>query len=96
MNQSKMKAEFPNISKSLEMYNRAKKLMHPITQTLAKGPGQFTYGVSPVYVERGKGSKLWDVDGNEYLDYCMGIGPIRLCESFKILVADWRSSGACR
>jgi glutamate-1-semialdehyde aminotransferase len=78
MNQSKMKAEFPNISKSLEMYNRAKKLMHPITQTLAKGPGQFTYGVSPVYVERGKGSKLWDVDGNEYLDYCMGIGPISL------------------
>ena len=78
MNQSKMKAEFPNISKSLEMYNRAKKLMHPITQTLAKWPGQFTYGVSPVYVERGKGSKLWDVDGNEYLDYCMGIGPISL------------------
>jgi len=78
MNQSKMKAEFPNISKSLEMYNRAKKLMHPITQTLAKGPGQFTYGVSPIYVERGKGSKLWDVDGNEYLDYCMGIGPISL------------------
>jgi glutamate-1-semialdehyde aminotransferase len=78
MNQSKMKAEFPNIAKSLEMYDRAKKLMHPITQTLAKGPGQFTYGVSPVYVERAKGSKIWDVDGNEYLDYCMGIGPISL------------------
>lgn len=77
-NQSKMKAEFPNISKSLEMYHRAKKLMHPITQTLAKGPGQFTYGVSPVYVERAQGSKIWDVDGNEYLDYCMGIGPISL------------------
>lgn len=78
MNQSKMKAEFPNISKSLEMYDRAKKLMHPITQTLAKGPGQFTFGVSPIYVERAKGSKIWDVDGNEYLDYCMGIGPISL------------------
>lgn len=78
MNQSKMKSEYPNISKSLEMYDRAKKLMHPITQTLAKGPGQFTYGVSPVYVERAKGSKIWDVDGNEYLDYCMGIGPISL------------------
>jgi glutamate-1-semialdehyde 2,1-aminomutase len=77
-NQSKMKAEFPNISKSLEMYDRAKKLMHPITQTLAKGPGQFTFGVSPIYVERAKGSKIWDVDGNEYLDYCMGIGPISL------------------
>ena len=78
MNQSKIKAALPNISKSLEMYERAKKLMHPITQTLAKGPGQFTFGVSPVYVERAKGSKIWDVDGNEYLDYCMGIGPISL------------------
>ena len=77
-NQSKMKAEFPNISQSLAMYDRAKKLMHPITQTLAKGPGQFSFGVSPVYVERAKGSKIWDVDGNEYLDYCMGIGPISL------------------
>jgi glutamate-1-semialdehyde 2,1-aminomutase len=78
MNSSKMKSELPNITKSLEMYHRAKKLMHPITQTLAKGPGQFTLGVSPVYVEKAKGSKIWDVDGNEYLDYCMGIGPISL------------------
>ncbi len=78
MNNSQMKSEFPNISKSLEMYDRAKRLMHPITQTLAKGPGQFTFGVSPIYVERAKGSKIWDVDGNEYLDYCMGIGPISL------------------
>lgn len=78
MNQPKMKSEFPTITKSLEMYQRAKKLMHPITQTLAKGPGQFTLGVSPVYVEKAKGSKIWDVDGNEYLDYCMGIGPISL------------------
>ena len=78
MNNSQMKSEFPTITKSLEMYERAKKLMHPITQTLAKGPGQFTFGVSPVYVEKAKGSKIWDVDGNEYLDYCMGIGPISL------------------
>lgn len=73
-----MNSQFPNITKSLEMYQRAKKLMHPITQTLAKGPGQFTFGVSPIYVEKAKGSKIWDVDGNEYLDYCMGIGPISL------------------
>lgn len=78
MNSTKMKSELPNISQSMAMYHRAKKLMHPITQTLAKGPGQFTFGVSPIYVERAKGSKIWDVDGNEYLDYGMGIGPISL------------------
>ncbi|MCU0329126.1 MAG: aminotransferase class III-fold pyridoxal phosphate-dependent enzyme [Chitinophagales bacterium] len=73
-----MRAEFPKIEKSLELYHRAKKLMHPITQTLAKGPGQFTFGVSPIYVESAKGARITDVDGNEYLDYCMGIGPISL------------------
>lgn len=78
MNQSNIKAEFPNISKSLELYEVGKKRMHPPTQTLAKGPGQFTFGVSPIYLESGKGSKVTDVDGNEYLDYCMGIGPVSL------------------
>lgn len=78
MSDSLSQANFPKIDQSLEMYERAVKLMHPITQTLAKGPGQFTFGVSPIYVERAKGSKIWDVDGNEYLDYCMGIGPISL------------------
>jgi glutamate-1-semialdehyde 2,1-aminomutase len=28
----------------------------------------------PVYVERGSGSKVWDVDGNEYLDFHNGFG----------------------
>ena len=78
-----MKNQLPNITKSTEMYHRAKKLMHPITQTLAKGPGQFTFGVSPVYVESAKGARITDVDGNEYLDYCMGIGPISLGYAYK-------------
>jgi len=29
----------------------------------------------PLYFSCGKGSKLWDVDGNEYLDYSLGWGP---------------------
>jgi glutamate-1-semialdehyde 2,1-aminomutase len=27
-----------------------------------------------VYVERGKGNRLWDIDGNEYIDYHLGYG----------------------
>ena len=30
----------------------------------------------PFFVEKAKGSKLYDVDGNEYIDYCLGYGPI--------------------
>ncbi len=29
----------------------------------------------PIFFERGHGSKLWDVDGNEYIDYVLGWGP---------------------
>jgi len=28
-----------------------------------------------VFMERGKGARLWDVDGNEYVDYTAGFGP---------------------
>ena len=68
----------PNISRSQEILAKAQKIMHPVTQTLAKGPGQYSRGVAPVYLERGKGSHVWDVDGNEFIDYNMGIGPISL------------------
>ncbi|HLW95891.1 MAG TPA: aminotransferase class III-fold pyridoxal phosphate-dependent enzyme, partial [Solirubrobacteraceae bacterium] len=48
------------------------------TQTLSKGPSQFVDGVSPKYLARGKGCHVWDVDGNEYIDYPMALGPILL------------------
>ncbi|MEM6725888.1 MAG: aminotransferase class III-fold pyridoxal phosphate-dependent enzyme, partial [Bacteroidota bacterium] len=35
-------------------------------------------GVAPKYLKKAKGARVWDVDGNEYLDYNMGIGPISL------------------
>jgi glutamate-1-semialdehyde aminotransferase len=73
-----LNADYPNISKSLEILAKARQIMHPVTQTLAKGPGQWSRGVAPVYLERGKGARVWDVDGNEYIDYTMGVGPLSL------------------
>ncbi len=32
----------------------------------------------PLFMERGKGSRVWDVDGNEYIDYILAGGPIIL------------------
>lgn len=34
--------------------------------------------MSPVYMERGKGSKIYDIDGNEYIDYVLSWGPLIL------------------
>lgn len=35
-------------------------------------------GGTPVFIEKGKGSRLWDADGNEYIDYCCSWGPLIL------------------
>jgi glutamate-1-semialdehyde 2,1-aminomutase len=70
--------EYPVITESNNLYERALPVMAPVTQTLAKGPGQYVNGIAPKYLKKGKGSHVWDVDGNEYLDYNMAIGPLSL------------------
>lgn len=73
---------FPSIVKSDELYNRALGLIPSVTQTLAKGPTQWIKGVAPKYLVKGKGSHVWDADGNEYIDYMMGVGPLSLGYSY--------------
>lgn len=77
-NTVKFNEDYPVITQSDEWYERALKVQMPVTQTLAKGPGQFSKGVAPKYIQRGKGSHVWDVDGNEYIDFNSAIGPISL------------------
>ena len=36
------------------------------------------WGEDTIYVDRGKGGMVWDVDGNEYIDLRMGYGPVIL------------------
>jgi len=74
--------EFPAITKSNELYQRAINLIPSVTQTLAKGPGQWVKGIAPKYLVKGKGSHVWDVDGNEFIDYMMGVGPLSLGYSY--------------
>ena len=40
----------------------------------------------PLYIERAKGSRMWDVDGNEYLDMTMGFGPHILGHAPEVVV----------
>jgi glutamate-1-semialdehyde aminotransferase len=70
--------EYPKITESERWLSRADGLVPALTQTMAKGPGQHVRGVAPVYLSRGKGCRVWDVDGNEFLDWQMGIGPLVL------------------
>jgi glutamate-1-semialdehyde aminotransferase len=73
-----MSQSYPDITISNAWYERAKQIMFPVTQTMAKGPSQYVNGMAPKYLLRGKDGHVWDVDGNEYIDYNMGIGPISL------------------
>jgi glutamate-1-semialdehyde 2,1-aminomutase len=68
----------PVIDVSNEWYRRALDLIPAGTQTLAKGAGQFVRGVAPKFMQRGEGARVWDVDGNEFLDLCMAVGPLSL------------------
>ncbi|MBN1299892.1 MAG: aminotransferase class III-fold pyridoxal phosphate-dependent enzyme [Melioribacteraceae bacterium] len=70
--------DYPGITNSNNLYKRAKDLIPSATQTLAKGPSQFVDGVAPKYLVKGKGSHVWDADGNEFIDYNMGVGPLSL------------------
>ena len=77
-NKVELNNNFPGIEKSDELYKRALKLIPSVTQTLAKGPQQNVKGIAPKYLQKGKGSRVWDVDGNEFIDFNMGIGPLSL------------------
>ncbi|MCP4634078.1 MAG: aminotransferase class III-fold pyridoxal phosphate-dependent enzyme [candidate division Zixibacteria bacterium] len=61
---------------------RAEGLIPAYTQTLSKGPTQFVRGHSPIYLARGEGSHVFDVDGNEYIDYPLGLGPVTLGHNY--------------
>jgi glutamate-1-semialdehyde 2,1-aminomutase len=45
--------------------------------TYAKGDDQYPEGLAPV-IARGKGSHVWDVDGNEYIEYGSGLRAVSL------------------
>ena len=42
----------------------------------------------PFFVEKAEGSKLIDVDGNEYIDYCLGYGPLILGHANEVIVEE--------
>ncbi len=64
--------------KSEQLLNRALKSIPLGSQTFSKSLTQYPKGVSPFFIEQGKGSKVWDVDGNEYIDFVNSLAAITL------------------
>jgi glutamate-1-semialdehyde 2,1-aminomutase len=64
--------------KSEEFLQRAEKVIPLGSQTFSKSKTQYPFGVSPYFIQRGEGSRVWDVDGNEYTDFINGLAAITL------------------
>ena len=73
-----MRSNKPKIVRSNEIYERAKDIIPAGSQTFSKGVTQFVDGFAPKYLAKGNGCKVWDVDGNQYLDYIMANQPLVL------------------
>lgn len=66
------------VEESWRLHDRAVEVIPMATQTHSKAPREALRGVEPCYLVRGKGGRVWDVDGNEYIDFRNGLGPVIL------------------
>jgi len=64
--------------KSEQFLKRALNSIPLASQTFSKSLTQYPRGASPFFIERGKGSKVWDIDGNKYIDFVNSLGAVTL------------------
>jgi glutamate-1-semialdehyde 2,1-aminomutase len=63
---------------SERLLERALKVIPLASQTFSKSLTQYPHGVSPYFIVRGEGSRVWDVDGNEYIDFVNSLASVTL------------------
>jgi glutamate-1-semialdehyde aminotransferase/spore coat polysaccharide biosynthesis protein SpsF (cytidylyltransferase family) len=68
-------AETRMLTQSQAWFERSKKVIPGCAQTFSKGHTQYVRGAAPIFLESGKGCRVRDVDGNEYIDYVQGLLP---------------------
>jgi glutamate-1-semialdehyde 2,1-aminomutase len=65
-----------NFDQSIDAYKEAVELMPGGVNSPVRAFK--SVGMSPIFMESGKGSKIKDIDGNEYIDYVLSWGPLIL------------------
>jgi glutamate-1-semialdehyde aminotransferase len=68
----------PRYRKSQEMLARAERVIPLGSQTFSKSRVVYPANAAPLFLTHGKGSHVWDVDGNEYVDFVNGLLPVVL------------------
>ncbi len=67
-----------NFTRSQTLHERALRSIPTASQTFSKTARMFVGGAAPIFAERAQGCRLWDVDGNSYIDYILGLLPVVL------------------
>ncbi len=81
--------------KSKQLYRRTLDLLIEGSSSSSRGPAN--YGEYPLFMQRGSGSRIWDADGNEYIDWMMGFGALPLGHAHPDVtraIADAAATGA--
>jgi glutamate-1-semialdehyde 2,1-aminomutase len=73
-------------SRSKDLYERAKRVIPGGVNSPVRA-----FDPYPFFVERAKGSKLYDVDGQAYIDYCMAYGALILGHAHEIVLSAVRA-----
>lgn len=75
-----------NFDKSEALQERARALIPGGAHVYAKGEDQFPLH-APGFIERGQGCHVWDVDGNEFIEYGMGLRAVSLGHGYRSVAA---------
>ena len=81
----------PDFRRSRELAARLQKLVPGGSHTYAKGADQFP-AEGPSVIARGKGCRVWDADGNEFIEYGMGLRAVLLGHAYPPVVDAVRAS----
>jgi glutamate-1-semialdehyde 2,1-aminomutase len=71
--------------KSKELREKAHALIPGGSHVYAKGDDQYPIN-APGFIERGEGCHVWDVDGNEFIEYGMGLRSVSLGHAYRPVV----------
>ena len=79
-------------SRSQELFARSQRLLPGGVNSPVRSFG--AVGGSPPFIVRGEGPRIWDVDGNSYLDFVCSWGPLALGHAHPAVVAAVREAAA--
>jgi len=63
---------------STRWLDRAKAVIPSASQTYSKSYKYYCEGAAPAFLSRAEGAHVWDVDGNEFVDFVMALGAVTL------------------